>query len=123
MSFKRADRVSESIKREISVLVLQDVKDPEVVGVTVTDVETSDDLRNARVFVSVFGDEETKKATMAGLERAKGFLRSEVGHRLGLRYAPELTFKLDRTLDRALRIEQVLREIRAKDASSGTGPT
>ena len=56
MSFKRSERVSESIKREASVLILREVKDPDVVNVTVTDVETSDDLRNARVFVSVMGD-------------------------------------------------------------------
>jgi len=119
LPFKRSERVSESIKREASVLILREVKDPDVVNVTVTDVETSDDLRNARVFVSVMGDAETKKRSMAGLERAKGFLRSEVGHRLGLRYAPELTFKLDETLDRALRIEQVLKEIKSKERPPG----
>jgi ribosome-binding factor A len=123
MSFKRAERVSEAIKRETSILILQELKDPDVVNVTVTDVETSDDLRNARVFVSVMGDEETKKRSMTGLERAKGFLRSEVGRRLGLRYAPELTFKLDKTLDRALRIEEVLREIKSRETRPGDAGT
>lgn len=119
MSYKRADRVSEAIKREISVLILQEVKDPDVTSVTVMDVKTTDDLRHARVFVSVMGDETEKKKTLAGLERAKGFLRAEVSHRLGLRYAPEIQFCLDTTLDHAMRIEEILTQIKAREAKLG----
>jgi ribosome-binding factor A len=125
--FKRADRVSEAIKREISVLILQELKDPEVVNVTVMDVETADDLRHARVYVSIMGDEQTNKSAMAGLERAKGFLRSRIAQSLGLRYATELAFRLDDTLDKAMRIQELLNEIKAKEApheppEAGPGP-
>jgi ribosome-binding factor A len=118
LDYKRADRVAESIKREVSVLILQEVKDPAVQGVTVTDVELTDDLRHARVFVSILGDEVERKRTLAGLDRAKGFLRSAVAKVLGLRYAPELRFHLDTSIDRAMRIEEVLRKIREKEGGS-----
>ncbi len=73
MSFKRADRVSEAIKREISLMLGREVKDPGIHFVTVTAVETTDDLRHAKVFVSVLGDKKTRQESMDGLERAKGF--------------------------------------------------
>ncbi|HEY5039619.1 MAG TPA: 30S ribosome-binding factor RbfA, partial [bacterium] len=79
MSFKRADRVSESIKREISVMLTQEVKDPGIHFVTVTTVEVGDDLRHAKIFISVLGDEKTRQESMKGLERAKGFLKGELG--------------------------------------------
>ncbi len=122
MGFKRADRVSEAIKREISVLILREVKDPDVAGVTVTAVETSDDLRHANVFVSVMGGDDEKKRTLEGLARARGYLRSEVSHRVELRYAPELHFQLDRSLDHAMKIESILNQIKAKPAESIEGP-
>jgi ribosome-binding factor A len=121
VSFKRAERVSEAIKREVSVLILQEMKDPDVTHVTVTDVETSDDLRHAKIFVSVMGDEAVKKRSMEGLERAKGYLRTEISRRLRLRYAPELQMKLDRTIDRAMRIEELLNDLKTRE--KGNNPS
>ena len=114
MSFKRADRVSEAIKREISVMLTQELKDPGIHFVTVTTVETSDDLRNARIFVSVMGDEKTRQETMEGLERAKGYIRGELGRRLQLRYTPEIQLHLDRSLDHAIKIKNILNQLKSE---------
>jgi ribosome-binding factor A len=113
MGFKRADKVSEAIKREVSVMLTQEVKDPRIHFVTVTTVEAADDLRHAKIFVSVLGDEATRKETMLGLEKAKGFLRGELGRRLQLRYTPDIHFHLDKSLDHAMKIKGILNEIKA----------
>lgn len=111
MGFKRSERVSELLKREISLLLDREVKDPDVGFVTVTAVEISDDLQYARIFVSVLGEAEKRHRAMEGLERAKGFLRRELGRRVELRYVPEIRFFLDESLDHALRIGEILRKI------------
>jgi ribosome-binding factor A len=121
MSFKRADRVSEAIKREISLMVQQDVKDPRVHFVTVTDVQTTDDLRYAKIYVSILGDKETRKESLTGLVHAKGFLRSELGRRLGLRYTPDIQFFLDESLDHSIQIRTLLNTIK-KDEPQGEAP-
>jgi ribosome-binding factor A len=115
MGFKRADKVSEAIKREVSVMLTQDVKDPGVHFVTVTTVETADDLRHAKIFVSVLGDEETRQGTMKALDRAKGFLRRELGRRLQLRYTPEIHFNLDKSLDHAMKIKGILNQLKVEE--------
>ena len=115
MSFKRADRVSKAIKREISLMLTREVKDPGIHFVTVTGVEVSDDLRNAKIFVSILGDEKAREESMAGLERAKGFLRGEIGHRLRLRYAPEILFFLDKSLEQAFKIKGILEKLKPRD--------
>ena len=119
MSFKRADRVSEAIKREVSLMLTQEVKDPGIHFVTVTAVETTDDLRYVKIFVSVMGDEKTRQESMEGLERAKGFLRGEIGHRLQLRYTPEIQFRLDKSLDYAMRIKGLLNQLKSPRENDG----
>ncbi|HJT23459.1 MAG TPA: 30S ribosome-binding factor RbfA [bacterium] len=115
MGFKRADRVSEAIKREVSLMLSRDVKDPAIHFATVTGVETTDDLRHAKIFVSILGDEKNRQESMKGLERAKGFLRGELGHRLQLRYTPEIQFRLDTSLDHAMKIKGLLNEIKSAE--------
>jgi len=119
MSFKRADRVSEAIKREMSLMVQQDVKDPRVHFVTVTDVQTTDDLRYAKIYVSILGDKEDRKESLKGLAHAKGFLRSKLGRRLGLRYTPDIQFFLDESLDHSIQIRTLLNSIKKDDEPSG----
>ncbi len=121
MSFKRADRVSEAIKREISVMLTQETKDPGIHFVTVTGVETADDLRHAKIFVSVLGDSASRKETMAALDRAKGFLRGELGRRIQLRYTPEIQFHLDTSLDHAFKIKGLLDSIKNQDVKKDEG--
>jgi ribosome-binding factor A len=118
MGFKRADRVSEAIKREVGVMLTQEVKDPGIHFVTVTAVETADDLRHANIFVSVMGDEKTRRESMEGLNRAKGYIRSELGKRLQLRYTPEIHFRLDKSLDHAMKIKGILNQIKAEEKPS-----
>ena len=112
MPFKRADRVSKAIKREVGQMLIEHVKDPGIHFVTVTAVETTDDLRIAKIFVSILGDKETRRESMQGLERAKGFLRGEIGRRLHLQYTPEIQFYLDETLDQAIKIREILNQVK-----------
>lgn len=108
--YRRTDRVDELLKQEIARIVREEVKDPRVGFATVMDVASSRDLRHARVYISVMGEEEEKAATLAALRSASGFVRSRVGQSITLKYLPELHFELDRTLERAARIEAILDE-------------
>jgi ribosome-binding factor A len=120
MSFKRSDRVAEAIKREVSLMIYQEVKDPRVHFVTVTDVKITDDLRYAKIFVSVLGDEATRKESLEGLVNAKGFLRSELGRKIGLRYTPDIQFVLDQSLDHAIKIRTLLNSIKKDEPPAET---
>ncbi|HVM32318.1 MAG TPA: 30S ribosome-binding factor RbfA [bacterium] len=101
-------------------MIQQDVRDPRVHFATVTDVKTTDDLRFAKIYVSVLGDEASRKQTLEGLAHAKGFMRSELGRRLGLRYTPDIHFFLDNTLDHAIKVRTLLNQIK-KDEPGGEG--
>src|SRR5688572_4503147 len=105
MSFKRADRVADRIQQELSDLLLKKVNDPRVGFATFTEVRVSDDLRNATVFVSIWGDEAKKKSTMDGLESGLPFFEREVFKRLGLKVPTHLYFKLDESRERSEKIE------------------
>src|SRR3989442_1455967 len=104
MQGKRLDRVNQLIKEEISTLLQRELKDPRLGFVTVTEVETSKDLRVARVFVSVLGDEDQWAASLAALGSARGFVRRWLRHHLDLRVTPELDFRADRSMEHAARI-------------------
>lgn len=110
--YRRIDRVDELLKEEIAT-ILPGLRDPGVGFVTVMDVEVSPDLRHAQVYVSVLGDEEEKAASMEALERAAGYVRSRVGEAVTLKYLPKLQFRLDRTIERAARIDSLIDEMRA----------
>lgn len=111
----RAARVGEQLKKELSQLLQRELKDPRIGFVTVTSVEMSRDLEHAKVFVSVMGDEEQKKKTLEGLEKAKGFLRSEVGRRLGIRRTPEIVFKMDESIEHGQHISKLLEEVKRSE--------
>lgn len=112
-SFNRSDRIAQQIKRELAEMIQRgDLKDDRIGGlVSVTHVEVSGDLRNVKVFFSVFGEESQKIGTLAALDSAKGFLRGEICRRLGIRFAPELVFKLDDSLEEGQRITELLDKI------------
>jgi ribosome-binding factor A len=80
--------------------------------VTVTEVKTTDDLRYAKIYVSVLGDDQTRKESMEGLAHAKGFIRSELGRRIGLRYTPDIQFFPDNSLDHSIKIRTLINEIK-----------
>tara|TARA_Y100001934_G_scaffold270681_1_gene355962 strand:+ start:887 stop:1381 length:495 start_codon:yes stop_codon:yes gene_type:complete len=105
---KRADRVAQLIKQELSQLLVDGVKDPRVGFVTVTEVKLTDDLKSAVVYVSALGNTTQEEESLAGLTSAVGYLRKEIGRRMQLRYTPKLIFKSDQSLREANRIEQLI---------------
>lgn len=107
MSFKQ-ERVSGRIRKILSQLILREVADPRLHGITITDVELDPELLFAKVYVNALGEEEREPEVMIGLEHAKGFLRREVARRVRLRKAPELTFHWDASLERSERINTLL---------------
>ena len=110
---RRSERVADLVRAEISRLVLMEAHDPLLRKVTITDVEMPPDLRSARVYFSVLGTEAERTDALAALDRASGFLRREVGRRCELRFAPELHFFSDRSIERGARIEELLAQNRA----------
>ena len=116
---RRADRVAEAIREEVATFLTEGVKDPRVVGfVTVTGVDVSKDLRHAKIFVSVMGEDAERKATFEGLNSLASHLRSRLAKVLRLRVAPEIEFRIDRSVENAARIETLLTKLR-----DGTLPT
>lgn len=110
MAYRRADRVNALLQRELATLISEELRDPRIAFPTVTGVETTADLKTARVFVSVLGDDEQVKSTMRALDEARPYIRHEIGSRTDLRYVPELLFVSDASAARATRISKLLRE-------------
>ncbi|APC48590.1 30S ribosome-binding factor RbfA [Virgibacillus halodenitrificans] len=111
MADMRANRVAEQMKKELGEILTRKIKDPRIGFVTVTDVEVTGDLQQAKVFISVLGDEKQKQDTLLGLAKAKGFMRSEIGQRIRLRKTPELIFEFDEAFEYGNRIETILRDL------------
>ena len=112
MQGKRLDRVNQLVKEEISTLLQRELKDPRLGFVTVTEVETSKDLRLAKVFVSVLGDERQWAASLAALASARGFVRNWLRQHLDLRVTPEIDFRPDRSMEHAAKIQSLLQQVR-----------
>jgi ribosome-binding factor A len=110
MTADRMRRVDEAVREVLSGAITQELKDPRVGFVTVTAVETSPDLRHARVFVSVLGDEPQRGRSLDGLRSAHGFLQRRVADELRLKHTPALEFLYDDSVDRSLRIQSILEE-------------
>jgi len=108
----RTSRVAEQMKKEIGEIVNQKLKDPRIGFVTITDVALTNDLQQATVYVSVLGDEQEKNDTLAGLQQATGFVRSEVSRRIRLRKVPEITFSFDEAHEYGNRIDEILKELK-----------
>ncbi|HJV46700.1 MAG TPA: 30S ribosome-binding factor RbfA [Bacillota bacterium] len=115
MSKVRVSRIGEQMKKELSQIIQREIKDPRIGFVTVTGVEVTGDLQQAKVFISVMGKEEQRENSMAALQKAKGFIRSELGKRIQLRHTPELIFKIDESIEYGSKIETLLNDIK-KDA-------
>ncbi|WP_251549155.1 30S ribosome-binding factor RbfA [Neobacillus muris] len=111
----RANRVGEQMKKELSDIIGRKIKDPRIGFVTVTDVQVTGDLQQAKVYISVLGDDEQKENTLKGLAKAKGFIRTEIGHRIRLRKTPEIIFEFDESIDYGNRIETLLHQIQSGD--------
>jgi ribosome-binding factor A len=123
MSKPRSKRISEEIRKIVAEVIRNDIKDPRVSKMsTVTGVETTRDLRYATIYVSVFDNDEMKEKTIEGLNRAKGFIRRAIGDQLDVRYTPEPIFKLDESIENAIHLSKLIREVQPEteeaDASS-----
>jgi ribosome-binding factor A len=117
MTSERMRRVDEAVREVLSGAIAQDLKDPRVGFVTVTGVDTSPDLRHARVYVSVLGDERTRELTLEGLRSAHGVLQRKLSAELILKHTPTLTFVYDESVDRSMRISKLLDDAAEEGAS------
>jgi ribosome-binding factor A len=111
MSQRRVQKVAEAIREVVSMAILAEIKDPRVRDVTVTFVEVSGDLKNAKVHVSVMGDETHQNLTLRGLQSAAGFLQAKLARELELRYTPKIAFLLDQGVKKSIEIAKILREV------------
>lgn len=110
-SNQRAARVGEEMREILARLLQGGVKDPRIGFVSIVKVEVSGDIRHAKVFISVLGDEQKKKDSLKGLTSAAGFLRSEIARQLQLRFTPELHFALDESIEHGQKIAQLLVQV------------
>jgi ribosome-binding factor A len=117
MSQRRVQKVAEAVRQVVSMAILTEIKDPRVRDVTVTFVEVSADLRNAKVHVSVMGDDTHQNLTLRGLQSAAGFLQAKLAKELELRYTPKIAFLLDQGVKRSIEIAKILREVLPPDES------
>jgi ribosome-binding factor A len=119
---QRTARLNEQLRQEIGAVLSREIGDPRIGFATITDVQTAQDLSHARVFVSVIGQPEERKATMAALARAMPYVRRQLGPRLHIRRIPELHVELDETIQRGARVLQLLAEIGAGETPDDTAP-
>ncbi len=111
MSSRRTQKAAEAIREVVSMAIIADLKDPRIRDVTVTYVEVSPDMRQAKVHVSVMGDETKQQLSLRGLQNAAGFLQSKVAKRIDTRYTPRLAFVLDLGVKRSIEISQILQSV------------
>ncbi|MDQ2086895.1 30S ribosome-binding factor RbfA [Herbivorax sp. ANBcel31] len=112
----RSVRISEEIKREISSIIQNDLKDPRLSKlISVTHVKATKDLHYAKVFVSIMADDAEKKEALEGLKSAAGFIRREIGHRLKVRHTPEIIFELDNSIEYGVQISKLIDDIKDRE--------
>jgi ribosome-binding factor A len=121
---RRIARVAELIKREVSKMLLLEIKDERVGAgmASVTEVVVSGDLQHARIFVSIYGTEEARAETMAGLDASTGYVRREIGQRLSLRRTPEIIFEEDRSFERGIKVLSLLNQLSDERAAKEPQP-
>lgn len=119
MDKKRIKRIESELKKEISVMISNDIKDPRIAPITsITDIELTDDLQSAKIFISVLGSDEEKNDTIDGLQSSIGYIKRELGKRMNLRHIPQLKIILDDNIEEAMRIEKLISEVIKKDTEA-----
>ncbi len=116
-SYKRSSRVGDQMKEEIADILMRRIRDPRIGFATVTEVVVSDDLRNAKVYISVLGPDQER--TLEGIASAAAFIRSELGRRMRMKYVPELLFRIDTAAERGAHIMELLHDIEEEDRKRG----
>lgn len=119
----RPERVQEAIRQEISLIVHNEIKDPRLGFLTITGVELTKDLRYARVYFSVLGEEKAKHLALKGLKSAKGYIKGRLADKIKLRFMPEIEFRIDSALERTREVFNILDKLKKEkfDAESGRG--
>lgn len=115
--YPRSRRIAEQVQRELSDIVRLELKDPRVGMITITDVEVTQDQAHAKIFFTVLGDAARIAGATEGLARASGFLRRALAHRMKLRAVPQLQFKHDESVERGMRLSQLIDDAVAQDAA------
>lgn len=116
---KRSVRVADAMKNELSILLLQKVRDPKLANVSISRIKLTDDLKNAQIFYTVLGSEKDIRNAGKGLERAKGFIRTHLAKTLNMRHTPSLRFTYDDKADKVREIENLFQEIENERRNSG----
>ncbi|MFH0802176.1 MAG: 30S ribosome-binding factor RbfA [bacterium] len=114
MTQQRKERV-EGLLQQVVCEILQEIKDPRVGFLTVTGIKMTPDLRHAKIYFSVIGDDQARETTLQGLKSAKGFVRTELGKKIRLRFIPEIDFIVDRSLDHGLKIFGLLKQVQSEE--------
>ena len=119
MEGKRSEKVADLIQKEVSQMLLRSIKDPRIGFVTITKVTVSEDCRFAKVYFSVAGTLAERESSEKGLNSAKGYVRKELGRCLRLRYTPEIVFQFDPSIEYAIHMEEVIRDIHRGEEPNG----
>ena len=114
----RSVRVQVQLKRELSKILQEDLKDPRIGLATITRIDLTGDLRYARIYFSILGDEKAKISGIKGIESAAGYIRKLIGERLKLKYVPELSFKLDRSIEYSIDLEKTFERLKNEHKNS-----
>ena len=116
MSSRRVLKAAEAVREVVGMAILADLKDPRISGVTVTHVEVSPDMRQAKVHVSIMGDDAAQRLCLHGLQSAAGFLQQKIAKRIDTRYTPRLRFELDMGVKKSIAIARMLDEVLPPEA-------
>lgn len=115
MANYRNNRINEEIRKELSDIIQNELKDPRINGmISITSVDVTKDLRYAKVFISIYGSEEDKQNTFTALKNSAGFMRKELGNRISLRYIPQLLLEKDNSIEQGMHIEEILHKIKGE---------
>jgi ribosome-binding factor A len=123
MSSTRPERVAAAIRKEISVMIHEELKDPRIGFTTITKVEVTPDLRYAKVYYTVLGNEKETKSTEIALNRAKGFIKNAIGDRLKLRFTPDIIFKIDKSAEYREKMDKLFDKIHREKEKEQRGET
>ena len=119
MEGKRSEKVADLIQKEISQMLVKSIKDPRIGFVTITKVVVSEDCRFAKIYFSVAGNLAERESSQKGLESAEGYIRKELGHRIRLRYTPEIMFQFDPSIEYAIHMEKLIQSIHQEKGPDG----
>ena len=118
MGSVRVEKIQELIKQETSEIIMRELKDPRIGFVTVTEVDVSSDLRNAKLYVSILGSDKQIEDTWKGLNSSLGFIRRELAHRIRLKFIPDIKFLMDTSLEYSAHIQELLIKVQKEEEKS-----